>query len=375
MSEVLTGALTPGTINGPNAIIGRCSHCVTADQEGNQGTYGWYLNIDNCNCIGTNDHLGTECSCDITINVKDKRHVCKQSNSIFNCLYLDPVQSGAPEGTTTNIYYTGNEIFPSSLYKESFYDEELEIPIQSGWYYDTEQNTIQAGEVMVMLQRFADYCVGQSDTYTISNNIEDPGCLPYSNTILTNNFSAITCNDGDNFGSNGIPKCCNDDPSCNDKDTSCNPCAASLHNIPLNDTNWKEDLCYFFCPSYWTQRQFLQEEKHLHSDEEICSSKYKLLCDAMGCDTDPACRIRWGGCPLDDIDMDICNGGEWSPNGLGNKYNVVERCNPVGTSDYPFPSTWCTNKGYCNATQPYTPLCRGINGKLSPPILPIVVKK
>ena len=216
---------------------------------------------------------------------------------------------------------------------------------------------------MVLLQRMVRPCGdGVSDIYI---DPQDPGCLPYSAVTYSNDLNDKTCPDGDTLG---IESCCGDDISCAaTKTDNCNPCTSIMENVPLDNTKWKDDICYYYCPPYWTQRQYLQETGYFPTDEQLCSERYKNLCELVGCETDPACKIRWGGCEYTNIDMDICNGGQWDKEFLNDHYQPDHRC-----EDTP-PSQYCISKGLCQIGR-YYPRCRGYPWD-TPEILPTVVKK
>jgi hypothetical protein len=315
-----------------NSIVGKCSNCTIEDK--NYGKYGYFMSMSNCKKKTT-----TESVCDIYINVFNKRHECLGSTSIFSCLYENP----------TRILNDGRDIT-----KEITRDPE-------GFIRDGR--AIQSGEVsIILLQKLAKPCGdGLGDIY---NNKLEPGCLPYSSTIYSKDSNASVCYDGD---STGLSTCCNNDIKCSSA-IDCNPCVSVIKNVPIEEEVWKDDICYFYCPSYWQQRQQFQatdtEGGFITDDSQLCSDTYKTLCDLAGCDPDPACKIKWGGCEYKKIDDDICNGGDWSSPFLPG-YTPIKRCD-LG-SDY------CKNKGLC-VTGKYSKQC--INDPIdTPPVLPTVVRR
>ena len=348
-----TSGLEPASLQ-KNSTVGRCDNCAL---DINTGEYGYYFSVTNCRCPTGNEN----CMCDITINNFNKRHECKDSLSVFNCLYDNP----------TAVYFEGQDI-TNNLNRVQYEGEQSIHP--GGFIKDSR--AIDGGTAIMLLQRFSRPCgEGVGDYYMGPN---EPGCLPYGDSIMTNTKSTTKCNNGNEFG---LTSCCTEngiiDYSCESTKTEdCNPCTAVVEDLPVDDPVWKDDICYFYCPSYWTQRQYLQRDGFYDSDDQVCSDKYKTLCDLMGCDVDPPCQIRWGGATLCDIDMDLCNGGEWDSRFLLN-YTPIDRCNLNPPSDYcatnPFGcfgnnDTMCKNQG-----PDYVTRCTN-DPKYTPGILPIVYK-
>ena len=304
-------------------------------------------------------HLGTpneNCRCDVTINVFDKRHECPGAFSILECLYDNPRQNGG------KVYNSGIDVTEdlNRVILPPIIDD-IEIPpaIDNEGYIQ-DGRAIDSGEVMLLLQRFARPCgEGVNDYY---QGVDEPGCLPYSGSLFSNNVTDTTCNDGSIINNS----CCSDLKCDETKTQDCNPCFGVVDDAPINDEVWKEDLCYYYCPSYWTQRQFLQENGFFTDDEQLCSDKYKTLCDLMGCEPDNACKIKWGGCNYQQIDRDICRGGVWESPFLEN-YTPQDRCN-----NQP-PSAYCTNKGICSIQNVGIP-CENDPWD-TPGILPTVIRK
>lgn len=326
-----------------NSTIGRCRDCTIGDL--NTGPYGYYLSISNCKC-------DKECVCDIYANVFDKRHECIGTTSIFECLYDNP----------TKVIYNGEDI-TNSLTREK--PGEGVPPSKHPDGYINDGRSIESGELSItLLQRLARPC-GEGVGNYYQGELE-PGCLPYSGSIISNEPKEMNCYDG---SFTGFKSCCNGEMACNDSVTKgCNPCISILRDIPKNDTVWQDDICYFFCPSYWQQRtQYLGSETQggfFKDETQICSDKYITLCELAGCTPDPACKIHWGGCSYSDIDKDICNGGDWSSPFLGG-YTPIDRCKQN--------SKYCTQKKLCE-TQEYKTKCTNDPQNVPYSILPTVVR-
>ena len=190
------------------------------------------------------------------------------------------------------------------------------------------------------------------------------------------------CYDGDRTG---LRTCCDNYTQCTNAEKSrCDPCVSFIKGIPINEEVWKEDICDIYCPSYWKQRQFFDLD-----DSQLCSDTYKTLCDLAGCDPDPACKIKWGGCEYTKIDCDICNGGDWTSPFLPGYTTTTPTTNPTTKPYTPInrckltiPSNYCTNNNLCvtkdnnlcETGTSYSKKCTNdpIN---TPPILPTVVRR
>ena len=334
----------------PNSIVGKCSNCTIEDK--NYGYYGYFMSVSNCK-------PSTQGSvCDIYINVLNKRHECLGSTSIFSCLYDNP----------TKILENGKDI-TNEITREKPADPNTPPSINPNGYI-RDGRAIESGEVSItLLQKLARPCgEGLGDIYV---DKLDPGCLPYSSTVYSFDSNTAVCYDGE---PTGLSTCCNNDIKCTSvSDSQCNPCVSVIKDIPIKEEVWKEDICYFYCPSYWTQRTFYQAtEKEggvipppsQGGDSLLCSDTYKTLCELAGCDPDPACKIKWGGCEYKDIDNDICNGGDWSSPFLDG-YTPINRCK--------LDSPYCTDNKLC-VTGTYSKKCT--NSPIdTPPILPTVVRR
>ncbi len=330
-------------------IVGKCSNCTIEDL--NYGKYGYFMSVSNCKKTPQGS------LCDIYINVLDKRHECLSSSSIFACLYDNP----------TKILNNGNDITKNILRAKPT-DPTIPPSIHPDGYIE-DGRAIQSGEVSItLLQKLAKPCGEGLGDYYIDKL--EPGCLPYSNTILKKGLieeeSAQVCYDGE---STGLTTCCDNNMECTNSLTNkCNPCVSIIKNVPEEDV-WKNDICYFYCPSYWQQRtQFLATDTQggvLGDESQLCSDTYKTLCELAGCDPDPACKIKWGGCNYANIDYDICNGGDWGFSPLSG-YTPINRCD-LGSS-------YCEKNNLCTSQGTNPPRCTNDPVETTE-ILPIVVKR
>lgn len=332
-----------------NATVGKCSHCTIDDL--NYGHYGYYMSVSNCRTPPG----GKQSVCDIYINVLNKRQECLGSTSIFSCLYDNPTTI-----LNYNTFTNKVEDVTKSVFRVKPTDPNVPPSINPNGYIQ-DGRAIQSGEVAItLLQRLAKPCgEGLGDIY---QNTLESGCLPYSSTIFSNDKNNTICYDGEDTG---LKTCCKNDLKCSsqsaDPTKTCNPCISIIQDVPKEEV-WKNDICYFYCPSYWQQRtEFLATptEGGVISDESgVCSDSYKTLCELAGCDPDPACKIKWGGCSYTNINLDICNGADWQP---------LNRCE-LG-------SNYCKTNNLCAAPgSTYTKKCK--NDPIdTPPILPIVFKK
>lgn len=332
-----------------NAIVGKCSNCTI--DNANYGHYGYYMSVSNCRTpSGSNQSV-----CDIYINVLNKRQECLGSTSILSCLYDNPTKilnydpNSGREIDVTNSINRGKPTVSS-----------IPPSINPNGYIE-DGRAIQSGEVAVtLLQRLARPCgEGLGDIY---RDKLEPGCLPYSSTIFSNDQNNMICYDGEDTG---LKTCCQNDLKCSLQSSNptktCNPCISIIKDVP-NEPVWKDDICHYFCPSYWQQRtEFLAtatEGGVIRDESDLCSDTYKTLCELAGCGPDPACKIKWGGCNYTNIDLDICNGADWQP---------LNRCK-LG-------SGYCETNNLCAATgSTYTKRCKK-DPIDTPPILPIVFKK
>lgn len=306
--------------------LGRCNSCSINND--NSGYFGYYMSIGNCRSSNSKN------VCDIVINVLDKRHECPGATSLTECLYVNPQKilyynRNLPNGPALLEEYTGSNIANAIA----------------------NSKNIQGNEISyTLLNRMVRPCgEGLSDIY---NGPREPGCLPYSDNLLTQGTKCP----------NGSPtmytKCCKDPPNCTQ--TNCNACSVKV-SYPDTDPKWKEDVCYYMCPSYWTQRTFLQETGTI-KESQLCSTDYAQLCELAGCDIDVPCKIRWGGCAsYRNIDSDLCNGGDWTSAQL--TYAPINECKDGTTGSKNF----CKKYGLC-ATGTYTKKCTNLPGLPAPPL-------
>lgn len=276
--------------------MGRCNDCSMNDK--NNGYYGYYMSVDNC----------SNSKCDIYINVLDKRHECLGSGSITECLMVNPTRVLFYDRTTNReIVYVGSEGLAKAKEKS--------------------QN-IQSNEVSyTLLNRMMRPCgEGVSDIRT-SDGL---GCYPYSDNVFG---SSDICPNGSKtmYSKNCGDSACGMVVTDGRGNRVNNPCSV---RIKYDDTNltFKNDLCSYICPSYLTQRIFLQKGTNTISESQVCSAEYAELCELSGCVVDPACRIKWGGCEYTEIDMDLCNGATWFINNT--TYSNNKLCNNQYYRDY-----------------------------------------
>lgn len=270
-------------------VLGRCNDCSMDDK--NSGYFGQYMSIDNC----------VDSKCDIYINIFDKRHECIGSTSITDCLYTNP---------TKIKYYDRNGTKTVREYS---------TPSEISYAMSKYQN-IQQDEVMSMINRMMRPCGGNLSDFATSDSM---GCFPYSDSVFS---SGNMCPNGEKTMY-----------SKNCRDVGCgvleidgtgnrvnNPCSVRIKYLDT-DMVWKSDMCSYLCPSYMTQRFYLQITGST-DESDICSSEYSELCRMSGCEVDTACRIKWGGCSLVDLDSDICNGITWFNNIEKKEYKNENMC-------------------------------------------------
>jgi len=316
----------PESENGIHLRVARCSGCsLNADTS----KYGYFLSVNNCNpktIEGVSTHV-----CDVTINNRSSRYVCKQVNSISDC--VDRL-SYCRDGTFDN----NNEDmanFCNSVIDEQ--ESHTELGDQTFYILD--------GHIMWNLQMEVSKC-GTSRT-SIRNSEggswpsdQRPNCLPYSDVFMDNRvwggehmkcpdgeltMMETVCNDEDCTPSVAESSDCCIMPSncsssvkgceplresgikiCGDQGTSdmemCgNPCA-SIVNIPelgdgARDTLWHDEICGFFCPTKVVQDFWFKNSDEDYGDtpsSRVCSEEYFNLCRLAGCNPDQNCKVDWG---------------------------------------------------------------------------------
>jgi hypothetical protein len=286
-------------------ILGRCNNCSI--DNSNNGYFGYYMSIDNCNPTGT---------CDVYINVLNKRHECPKTTSLTECL------SNPSKLQNYIVDNTGRAFL-----------HEYTTPTDIADAISRFEG-IQGTEVtQTLLNRMIVPCgPGVSD---FNNGSSNPGCFPYSDNVFD---ESQTCPNGNSIM---YSKCCKDS-TCTG--ATCNPCSVRIKYLS-DDAKWKSDFCYYMCPSYWRQRIVLEGSGAI-DESELCSSEYAELCKLSGCDIDPVCKIKWGGGysglhPYSDLDKDLCNGRLVSPD--INYYSANECKNPTNQ----YIQSYCTTNKLC----------------------------
>ena len=262
------------------------------------GPWGYLMYIGNCH----KDEAGNY-NCDINLNYRTKKHVCKQVGSITECLYSNP-----------------ESVWENNV---NITDDLTRIVDPTGTW-DTiiqDDRSINDGEVIMLQQRLVRPCSKNVGDIYVSP--QEPGCLPYSNSLISSKVGDGECSNGESL----CRSCCSDE-TCGTK-TCQNPNALVIDNLPLEeDLAWKDEIQYFSCPSYLFQRQYMFDANHYVNNTNVqeddnyyypnnnsmCNPDYALLCELTGSVVDKDCQIYWGGlleknpkCTLLNLDCNLCN--------------------------------------------------------------------
>ena len=359
-------------MSGIHLRVGRCDS-NSCSMDADTSLYGYFTQVTNCHCDENgfkfrcdssdptcipqgNTVDSYKCRCDVIINNRNNRYVCKQTTSISDCVdYLTYCKNPTFSNKVGNDQFLTNYCTTMDNHKlpdEGFGPETFNN-------YGSDQYYILDGNIIWNLQLQASKCgtsrsaIKDSQGFPFPSD-QSPECYPYSTNFMENsgNIDTLKCNDNQTPLFESV--CSVDDPNCDvpgsdyskccmrpvncestaqgcqyyrdlgvkicgDQDAPLNPCenpCATLIDIPqeaetcgIGDCPWKEDIQSFFCPPIGTQEfwfgdnsnpaldpsEYYDSENYPETgyNQRICSEEYYNLCTLSLNSPDPECKLEW----------------------------------------------------------------------------------